>query len=624
MFVCLYVCTYIWTMYETSENIAGKSKSADSKRRVSSQPLLPQQIQKGEAANGGYNMYPYHSLGAGKIFNGYAALAQWMLQHPVVIIDGYGGIFWKEVKHCLQAEFKTTGVKVHWIDVSACMKTEEVIDEMVAPFMGTADSVWGARFKGKLADFFNMNELATLQADKNANCTIIYGTGAALTSLNAPVVYFDVPKNEIQYRMRAGSITNLGSKKISRSAEMYKRFYFIDWVVLNEHKQNLLNKIAVIADGQWKDSLNWMPADSLHTGLKTLSQQVFRVRPWFEAGAWGGQWMKERIKELNKDEVNYAWSFELIVPENGLVFESNGNLLEVSFDCLMFQENNNVLGQHAGLFGYEFPIRFDFLDTWEGGNLSIQCHPTLEYIRENFGETITQDETYYILDCKEGAQVFLGFQEGVDPAAFRKTLENSKANKQEVAINEFVQSHAASKHDLFLIPNGTVHSEGVNNLVLEISATPYIFTFKMYDWLRLDLNGEPRAINIEHAFNNLNFERKGERVKKELISKQTVIAQGNDWQLVHCPTHPAHFYDVHRVEFTNRFTVQTNNTCHILMLVEGSSVQVETADGIITSFNYAETFVIPAAAKSYTLINKGTGVAKVVKAFCKENITELK
>src|ERR1044072_4045953 len=104
MFVCLYVCTYIWAMYETSENIEGKSKGAGNKRRISSQPLLPQQIKTGEFTDGGYNMYPCHSLGAGKIFGGYASLVQWMLQHPVVIIDGYGGIFWKEVKQCLQAE----------------------------------------------------------------------------------------------------------------------------------------------------------------------------------------------------------------------------------------------------------------------------------------------------------------------------------------------------------------------------------------------------------------------------------------------------------------------------------------------------------------------------------------
>src|SRR5690349_3182824 len=111
-------------MYETSENIVGKSKGAGNKRRVSSQPLLPQQIQPGETSNSGYNMYPYHSLGADKIFSGYASLAQWILQHPVVVIDGYGGILWKEVKQCLQAAFNNTDVKVHWVDVSAFMKTE--------------------------------------------------------------------------------------------------------------------------------------------------------------------------------------------------------------------------------------------------------------------------------------------------------------------------------------------------------------------------------------------------------------------------------------------------------------------------------------------------------------------
>jgi hypothetical protein len=107
-------------------------------------------------------------------------------------------------------------------------------------------------------------------------------------------------------------------------------------------------------------------------------------------------------------------------------------------------------------------------------------------------------------------------------------------------------------------------------------------------------------------------------VQEELISKQAVIEEGDDWQLVHCPTHPVHFYDVHRVEFTSRITLQTNNTCHILMLVEGDSVSVETTDGVIATFHYAETFVIPAAARSYTLINKGAGMAKAVKAFCKE------
>jgi mannose-6-phosphate isomerase class I len=298
-------------------------------------------------------------------------------------------------------------------------------------------------------------------------------------------------------------------------------------------------------------------------------------------------------------------------------------LLEVPFDLLMSAASKKILGKHAGFFGKEFPIRFDFLDTWEGGNLSIQCHPSLKYIRQQFGEHITQDETYYILDCKPGAKVYLGFQEGVQPAEFKKVLENSKTNGEEIKIEEYVQAQAAHKHDLFLIPNGTIHSAGADNLVLEISSTPYIFTFKMYDWLRLDLNGEPRAINIEHAYNNLRFDRQGSAVKEELVSQPKLIEQGTGFEVWHLPTHAEHFYDVHRLEFDKEVKVNTDDSCNVLMLVEGSSILVKIGENI-QQFHYAETFVIPAAVNNYTIINEGKERAKVVKAFIKNSIDHLK
>jgi mannose-6-phosphate isomerase class I len=283
----------------------------------------------------------------------------------------------------------------------------------------------------------------------------------------------------------------------------------------------------------------------------------------------------------------------------------------------MFHNQEQVLGKHAAQFGDEFPIRFDFLDTYDGGNLSIQCHPGLKYIQQVFGENITQDETYYILDCKDTALVYIGFQENIDPAGFKDVLINSQEENVEVKIEQYVQAHPAKKHDLFLIPNGTIHSAGADNLVLEISATPYIFTFKMYDWLRLDMDGNPRPINIDHAFKNLDFKRKGSKVYRELISKPAIIEHGDGWRIVHLPTHQEHFYDVHRIEFDNAINIDTGNSCHVMMLVEGDAVFLETADGTKQTFAYAETFVIPAAAKNYTLTSIGRGQAKVIKAFLK-------
>jgi mannose-6-phosphate isomerase class I len=601
-------------------NILDKNELVNNNWRSSSQHILPQNINSRKVPTSGYDIYPFHALGSGKIYSGFESLANWIIEQKSIRIDGFIGVLWENIQQKLDEELKKRNVTVKWTHVADKMKGSTEIQKMVQPFLGEEKSVWGKRSTLSLSDFFHIDQFSSLQEDSKYDINIAIGIGASLLNWQTPIVYFDLPKSEVQYRFRANAVTNLGSNKFENQKNSYKRSYFVDWVVLNQHKEDILKEITIIGDSQWKDSINWMFNSDLQKGLKELSQSVFRVRPWFEAGAWGGHWMQQHISGLNKDEVNYAWSFELIVPENGLLFESDGNLLEVSFDTLMFAEYKSVLGKHAPIFGREFPIRFDFLDTFDGGNLSIQCHPSLEYIREEFGENLTQDETYYILDCKDDAEVFLGFQDDIDPAKLKKELENSQELSKELDITKYVQTHKAQKHDLFLIPNGTVHSAGANNLVLEISATPYIFTFKMYDWMRLGLDGHPRPINIDHAFKNLKFDRKGDKVIDELISKPVVIDKGPYWELVHVPTHAQHFYDIHRIEFDFQVTIETNNVCHILMLVEGTSIKVLTADGTTLDFQYAETFVIPAAAKSYTLINTSGGKAKVVKAFVKDEV----
>jgi len=584
-------------------------------KRKTDQFIIP--VKKQKTIQETYDILPVHPVYGGEIGLGYKKLASKLANENTIILEGYIGVDWKEVISSLVTAFQQLGRTVFTYDISKCLKSEQEIESMVQPYLGGDNPIFGYKTNLGLHEYFDLNKVGAIRQDEETDINIVYGTGSSLSNIRGCLVYFDLPKNELQFRMRAKKVRNLGTTAIKDDKQVYKHFYFIDWPILNKEKRKLLPKISWIVDQQRPGEPAWMEGSALRTSLTQMSKSCFRVRPWFEPGVWGGQWMKEHFKGLNQNVANYAWSFEMIVPENGILFENNGNLLEVSFDMLMFQDHQNVLGKAANRFKYEFPIRFDFLDTFQGGNLSVQCHPKPDYIKREFGENFTQDETYYILDAGDDANVYLGFQDGIDPVEFKRDLEDSYETKKVLDVEKYVMKLPAKKHDLFLIPHGTVHCSGINNMVLEISATPYIFTFKMYDWQRLDLDGSPRPLNIDHAFKNLDFSRKGSVVKETLVSKPTIVEYGNSWKKVHLPTHKDHFYDIYRYEFKKDVVIENLGQCHILMLVEGVSIDLEIEDAV-REFHYAETFAIPAAAGKYKLINKGGETAKVIVSFVKD------
>ena len=570
--------------------------------------------------NGVFNIYPAYPIGSDEVQLGFDDLARALASHAKIIIDGMGGVLWEDFRKRLSNSFNAHGLRPEWYDVSEALLPEKEIDSLIEPFLGGDDPLFGTRNTRQLREFFvseKLNELG--HRFLSAERAILYGTGASLACARGYVVYLDVPKNEIQFRSRAGSITNLGARHPAPAKRMYKRFYFVDWPALRAHAAALLPRLDLMVDSQRPDEPAFTRGEALRAGLSRMAKSWIRVRPWFEPGPWGGQWIKKHFPGLSPEAPNLAWSFELISPENGVVFESNHRLLEVSFDFLMSQEHRAVLGDSADRFGLEFPIRFDYLDTFDGGNLSLQCHPRPDYARRHFGERFTQDETYYLTDCTPDARVFLGFKPGVQPREIEQALTKSRREGSALEAERFVQTHPARKHQLYLIPSGTVHCSGKNNLVLEISATPYIFTFKMYDWMRMDLDGCPRQLNIQRAMENLDFDRQGDRVQHELISQPRGIAGGAGWELVHLPTHREHFYDVHRFDFSTTVEARTEGSPHVINVTEGDSVILETPDAPPFHCAFAETFVIPAATERYRLTSATGRPVKVVKAFLKPN-----
>jgi mannose-6-phosphate isomerase class I len=179
---------------------------------------------------------------------------------------------------------------------------------------------------------------------------------------------------------------------------------------------------------------------AIKDALVQTIKRPFRVVPFFDPGPWGGQWLKEVI-DLDRSAQNFAWGFDCVPEENSLVFRFNDCAFEIPSINLVFMHPKELLGDKVyEAFGAEFPIRFDFLDTMEGGNLSLQVHPLLEYIREKFGMGYTQDESYYFLEAKDEAFVYLGLKEKVNPEKMVEQLQLAQEGGEDFDAEQLLTS----------------------------------------------------------------------------------------------------------------------------------------------------------------------------------------
>jgi mannose-6-phosphate isomerase class I len=291
--------------------------------------------------------------------------------------------------------------------------------------------------------------------------------------------------------------------------------------------------------------------------------------------------------------------------------------VEVPLQTLVALHPEDVLGTHVHeTFGTSFPIRFDYLDTVGGGNLSVHCHPRHDYMRQVFGWPYTQHETYYMMVGGPGRRVFLGLRQRADLAAFRRAADRAVHDGVPFDVERYVQSFPAEPHQLFLIPAGTPHGSGEGNVVLEISATPYLYSLRFYDWLRRDRDGRPRPVHVAHAFANLDATRSGGAVVRDLIQQPRTVRSGAGWREDVIGRLPEMFFEVRRVELTAGAIVDdaTDHRFHVLNVVQGDGILLETAGGHRHALAYAETLTVPAAVGAYRVRAWGTDRVRYVKA----------
>ena len=428
--------------------------------------------------------------GSGACVAGWAAVGERIEQALVatggktVVVEAYVGVDIAEIVDGLTAVLAPALV----VDATDVLRPVAELDTLVAPYLGGEDPLFGYLSPLDLPEFLDPGAVERVREriETADGPVLVVGSGASHIDPGDVGVMADLARWEAQQRQRRHEIGNLGAGNSDAPARvLYKRSYFVDWRVCDRWKAARFDRFDFFLDTHTPDEPLLVDGQAVRDALSHTTRRPFRVVPFFDPGPWGGHWM-ERVCDLDTTNApNHAWCFDCVPEENSLLLGFGEHVVELPSLDLVLTQAKALLGEpvHAR-FGTEFPIRFDFLDTMGGGNLSLQVHPVTEYIKSHFGVPYTQDESYYILDAGPNSSVYLGVKSGIEPAAMLADLRAAQAGGPAFDAERYINRWPARAHDHFLIPAGTIHCSGADTMVLEISATPYIFTFKLWDWGR--------------------------------------------------------------------------------------------------------------------------------------------
>jgi mannose-6-phosphate isomerase class I len=565
-----------------------------------------------------YDPLPSYPSVGGAVSTGWAAAVATLAGDVrVLAIDGPAilegsGLDWPGVAAAVAGELSARGTEVETLDIRRHFAEWDQIVKRTAPVEALRDDPDFATLVGGTLGDLMFERPAPRRAE--GRLVLVYGPGAALVEPDA-LWYADLPKRYAEAAVTGGRAGNLGQPEGAGPATT-RRLFYIDWPLLDRHRDALAPRVDRWLDLQRPGAPTSIGGDALRATADALAGRPFRTRPTFNTTSWGGHWAQQDLG-FNPGARNTALGYELIAPESGVLVGDPETFVEVPFQLLVALRPEPVLGAAVHRrFGTSFPIRFDYLDTVGGGSLSVHCHPREDRMRSVFGWPYTQHETYYVMVGGEDRVVYLGLRGDADIERFHRRALDADEHAVPFDIEEFVQTFPAEPHQLFLVPAGTPHGSGVGNVVLEVSATPYLYSLRFYDWLRRDADGRQRPVHVEHAFANLNRDRRGDQVRADLVQPARTVVDGPGWRDELIGALPEMFFEVRRlaVEPGATAALTTDDRFCVLNLVEGDGAVLRWAGGA-HDLAYAETIVVPAAVGSYTVEPVGDVPVRLVRAF---------
>ena len=492
--------------------------------------------------------------------------------------------------------------------------------------------LYGKVFHGGYEDLIDDEKLNILKnqisdfRNAGSGVLIIHGNGVLMEELHPHfdiTIFADLTPKKAVFNLKSGKYGNLGAKKRNTGSLTLRRAYYVDFEAAGSLRGKLLREKTVdyyiAADDL--DGMKLLDINTLHSVFNLMVTYPLRCRPVYLEGVWGGFYIK-RLRNLPADMKNCAWVFDLIPLEVSIVADMDGLQVEFPFYTFVQTCAETLMGEKSvKKFGRYFPIRFNYDDTFHSsGNMSIQVHPDEKYIKENNGEFGRQDESYYIVATAQGAKTYIGFRKNADVEDFIARCK--KAETEGIGFNhdDFIYSHPSVPGRQFLLPAGTIHASGRNQLILEIgSLTVGSYTYKMYDYMRKDLEGNLRPIHTCHGDKVLRRDFREDWVSANLIQERRIVRQENDFTEFIVGEHELLYFSLRNVVFSKQYDDNTAGRFHVLVLVDGEKTLIRSKTDPSRFFHqdFLEMVIIPASFGSYEVINTGAGTVTIHKTMLK-------
>ena len=575
-----------------------------------------------------------------------AFLAGKAREGSVFAIDGYVGADFARTVNLLEQQLHVKGFRTRSIDFRECYKSTEELWELVDRHLSWDRSedptlLFGRVYKGGYEGLLDNDKTEALKqetAKRGKEVTIVFGQGCLIPELRGiydQKVYLDVTPKESILRIRRGQYINLGMTSPLTTPLIIRRCYYCDFEVAVHLRRELLagpGNVDYYVENDHLDEMKLLPFQAFSDITESLANYPFRCKPVYLEGVWGGTYMK-KLRKLPQEMRNAAWVFDLIPMEVSILVDVAGTILELPFSTFFMKEGEKVLGPDVvKKFGGYFPIRFNWDDSYHStGNMSIQCHSGSFYNKEHFNEFGRQDESYYVVVTGHEAKTFIGFRDDADIPQFFKEIEAADTEHKPVDYLKYV-SYEESKPGLqVMLPAGTIHSSGRNQVILEIgSLTIGSYTYKMYDYLRLDFDGKQRPIHTKLGELNVNQERRTSVIhdpqsKDYIVQEPRLAASGEGWEEYIVGENPQLYFSLRRLEFEKRCEQDTKGIFHVLTLVDGERVRIRSLAHPERCYEagFMDLVVVPADMGSYVIENLGAEPIRVHKTLLRDGYQDV-